>query len=119
MDIEEEKIKELDKRVMEKYNLVFKYKGKTKDEDFNNYDNALVLMQKIKRSETSLSKALKEQKEFKDRMEEIKKVQKKHLLPESKTVKLEKLLLIFIIILLKEHLNLDIKQDKKQKDLKY
>ena len=44
-------------------------------------------MQKIKRSETSLSKALKEQKEFKDRMEEIKKVQKKHLLPESKTVR--------------------------------
>ena len=47
MDIEEEKIKELDKRVMEKYNLVFKYKGKTKDEDFNNYDKLLFLCKKL------------------------------------------------------------------------
>ena len=64
--------------------LEFKFKGKTKNEDFSDYDNALVLIRKIKFGATSLSKVKKGQKEFKDRMTEIKKVRRDHLLRESK-----------------------------------
>ena len=73
VDKEKEKIEELDYSVNTS-KLKFKYKGKTKDEDFSDYDNALDLMDKIKFGETSLSKVKKDQKEFKDRMAEIKKV---------------------------------------------
>ena len=44
-------------------------------------------MDKIKFGESSLSKVKKDQKEFKDRMAEIKKVRRDHLLPESKTAR--------------------------------
>ena len=59
-------------------------------------------------------------------MGEIKKVQKKYYQKVKKHEKIlktftrqEKLPLIFMIILLQAHLKLDIKQDKKGKDLKY
>ena len=64
IDIEEEKIKELDKKVKEDNSLVFKFKGNTKDENSRDYDNALVLMDKIKHGATSSFKEKKEQEEF-------------------------------------------------------
>ena len=48
------KITELDEKVNLK-NLT--YKNKSPDEEFNNYDNALDLISKIRNSEISLSKA--------------------------------------------------------------
>ena len=126
VDKEKEKLEKLDDNV-DISRLEFKFKVKTAGEDFSDYHNALVLINKIKFGITSLSKVKKQQKEFKDRMAEIKKVRIAHLLPESKIaqkimktfMKQDKLLLIFMMVLLQEHLKLDIKQDKKEKDLKY
>ena len=61
---EREKIEKLDENV-DTSSLEFKFKGKTADEDFGDYDNALVLINKIKFGATSLSQAKKEQKELK------------------------------------------------------
>ena len=77
IDIEEEKIKELDKKVKEDNSLVFKFKGNNKDENSRDYDNALVLMDKIKHGATSSFKEKKEQEEFISNMREIKKSAKK------------------------------------------
>ena len=84
-------------------------------------------MHKIKHGEASLSKAIKEQKEFKNRMGDMKKVPKKIYYQGEKRheqilktfMNQDKLLLIFMVILLKEHLKLDIRQDKKEKELRY
>ena len=67
--------------------LEMKNYNKTKNEDFSDYDNARVLMDKIKFGETSLSKVKEDQKKFKDRKVEIKKVGHDYLVPESKQVR--------------------------------
>ena len=58
VDKEKEKIEKLDYSV-DTNKLKIKFEGKTKDEDFSDYDNALALMDKIKFGETSLSKVKK------------------------------------------------------------
>ena len=70
-----------------KIRLEMKNYNKTKNEDFSDYDNARVLMDKIKFGETSISKVKEDQKKLKDRKVEIKKVGHDYLLPESKQVR--------------------------------
>ena len=77
------KISSLDKRV-DTNKLVFKYKGNTADQDFNKFDNALDLIKKIRDTEISLNEAKYEQTKLKSSMGEIKKVQKRYLLKESR-----------------------------------
>ena len=55
-----EKINNLDKKV-DPDKLVFKYKGKTADADFKEFDNVLSLKNKIKDGEISLNDAKDDQ----------------------------------------------------------
>ena len=64
--------------------LVFKYKDKTPNENFSKFDNALVLIDKIRNGEISLNDAIDEQTKFKSHMGDIKRVQKRHLSKENK-----------------------------------
>ena len=66
-----EKINNLDKKV-DASKLVFAYKGKTADQDFSKFDNALDLIDKIRNSEISLNEAIDEQAESKSDIGEIK-----------------------------------------------
>ena len=69
------KINNLGKKVdLDKF--IFKYKGKTPDQDFSKFDNALDLIDKIRNSQISLNEAIYEQTKLKSDMGGIKKVQK-------------------------------------------
>ena len=60
----------------EKFNLddlVYRYKGKTPDEKFDKYDNALNLIDKIKNGEMKLAEANNDQIKFKSSLGKIKK----------------------------------------------
>ena len=78
-----DKINDLDKKI-DTNKLVFKYKCNTADEDFSKFDNALDLINIIRDGEISLSEAKDEQAKLKSSMREIKRVQKSHLLKESR-----------------------------------
>ena len=52
-----EKINNLDKKV-DLAKLVFKYKGRTADQDFSKFDNALDLIDKVRNGEISLYEAI-------------------------------------------------------------
>ena len=54
-------------------NLIYKYTGPTADAKFNEFDNALSLIDEIRESETSLSDVKNDQKRLKSRLGEIKK----------------------------------------------
>ena len=69
-----EKISNLDKKV-DTNKLVFKYKGKTTDEDFGKFDNALDFIDKKRIGEISFNEAIDEQTKLSSGMGEIKKVQ--------------------------------------------
>ena len=56
--------------------LVFKYKCKFCDKNFSKFDNALVLIDKIRSGEISLNDAIDEQEKFKSDLGEIKRIQK-------------------------------------------
>ena len=120
-----EKINDLDKKV-DTNKLVFKYKDKTADADFSKFDNALSLTNKIKNGKISSNDAKDDQARLRSSLGEIKKVQKKHLLKESRNARdniemlynAKKALLIFLMNLVQEHLKLLIKKNK-EKDLKY
>ena len=77
------KISNLDKKV-DTNKLVFKYKGNNPDEYFSKFDNALDLINKIRDGEFSLNKAKDVQTKLRSDTGEIKRVQKKHLLKESR-----------------------------------
>ena len=70
-----EKINILDKKV-DTNKLVFKYKGKTADEDFGNFDNAHDLTDKIRNGENSLNDAKDDQIKLRSELGEIRKLQK-------------------------------------------
>ena len=53
--------------------LMYRYKGKTCDEKFNTYDNALDLIDKTKSGEIKLADAKNDQIRFKSDLGEIKK----------------------------------------------
>ena len=65
-------ITELDKKV-NLDDLVYRYKGKTPDEKFDKYDNALNLMNKIKNGEIKLAEAKNDQIRFKSSLGKIEK----------------------------------------------
>ena len=121
-----ENVNNLDKKV-DANKLVFKYKGNTPDEKINKSDNALVLTDKIRNGEISLNDAKNDQAKLKSNMGEIKRVQKKHLLKDSREARtnIENLYnaknaaINFSKNILQEHLKLDIKQKIKDEDLKY
>ena len=67
-----EKIANLDGKVNSD-NLIYRYKGNTADEDFNKFDNALDIINKIKNGEISLANVKNNQAKFKSNLGEIKK----------------------------------------------
>ena len=66
---------ELDKKV-NLDDLIYRYKGNTRNNKFNKYDNALDLIDKIKNGKIKLADAKINQNEFKMYLGEIKKDQK-------------------------------------------
>ena len=73
-----DKINNLDKKV-DNNKLVFKYKGKTADQDFSKFGNALGLIDKIRNGKISLTEARDEQTKLRSDMGEIKKSTKKNI----------------------------------------
>ena len=69
-------ITELDKKV-NRDNLVYRYKGKSPDEKFDIYDNALDLINKIRNGEIKLAEAENNQINFRSELSKIKKGSKK------------------------------------------
>ena len=69
-------ITELDKKV-NLDDLIYKYKGNTRNEEFNKYDNALDLIDKIRKGEIKLAEVRNNQNNFKSYLGEIKKGAKK------------------------------------------
>ena len=67
---------ELDKKVNHE-NLIYKYKGKISDKKFDEYDNALDLIDKIKNGKITLTNAKNDQENFNSSLGEIKKGSKK------------------------------------------
>ena len=116
-----EKINNLDKKV-DTIKLVFKYKGNTADADFSEFDNALSLINKIRNGEISLNDAKDDQAILRSNLGEIKKVQIKLLLKESRKARDNTEMLcnarknaidFFFMIILQEYLKLGIKQKKE------
>ena len=70
-----QKLDNLDKKVYTD-KLLFKYKGKTTDEDFSDYDKALVLIDKIRNDKISFNEVKGGQAKIKSSMGEIKKYKK-------------------------------------------
>ena len=66
----------MDKRV-KLDDLIYRYKGNTRNEEFNKYDNALDLIDKIRNGEIKLADAKNNQNNFKMHLGEIKKGAKK------------------------------------------
>ena len=64
-------ITELDKKVNHD-DLVYRYKGKSSNEEFNKYDNALDLINKIKNGEVKLVEAKNDQEKFRSDLRETK-----------------------------------------------
>ena len=75
MDERIEKITGLDEKVNSD-NLVYRYKGNTADEKFNEFDNALDIINKIRDGEKDLADVKKNQQKFKFYLGEIKKAVK-------------------------------------------
>ena len=76
-------ITELDKKV-NRDDLIYRYKGKTSDENFNTYYNAFGLIDKIKNGEIKLDEAKNDQIRFKSNLGEIKKGNNKKRSKEQK-----------------------------------
>ena len=68
-------ISELDKKVNPD-DLIYRYKGNTSNEEFNMYDNALDLIDKIKNGKIKLAEAKNNQINFRSSLSKIKKVVK-------------------------------------------
>ena len=66
-----DEITKLDEKVNHD-NLIYRYKGKTLDENFNTYDNALVLINKIKNGRIKSADLKTDQIKFKSNLDEIK-----------------------------------------------
>ena len=70
------KITALDKKV-NRDDLICEYKGNTADAEFDQFDNALDLIDKIRNSKISLTNVKNDQEDFKSNLGEIKKGDKK------------------------------------------
>ena len=105
--------------------LVNRYKGRSSDEKFDKYDNALDIINKIQNGEIRLSDAKNDQTKFNLHLSEIKKKvvknqksKKTHYTILKCFTKQGKRLLNFLMIILQWYLWQKIKQPKEQ-DLKY
>ena len=76
-------INELDKKV-NLDDLIYRYQGNTPNEEFNKYDNALDLINKIRNGEIKLAEAKNDQIRFKSNLSEIKKGNNKKRSKEQK-----------------------------------
>ena len=93
--------------------MINQYLNIRADEDFSDYDNALNLINKIRDGEISL----KLQTKLKSNKGEIKRVQEKRLLKESKEARTNienlynarKAAIAFLMNIVQEHLKLDVK----------
>ena len=65
--------------------LIYRYKGKTPDENFDAYDNALNLIDKIKNGEIKLAEAKNDQIKFESNLGKIKKGNNKRNQKTKKT----------------------------------
>ena len=72
-----EEMTKLDKKVNPD-DLIYRCKGSTADEKFNEFDNPFSLLDKIRDGKTSLADAKNDQAEFKSNLDEMKKGNKKH-----------------------------------------
>ena len=113
--------------------LIYRYKGKTPDKKFNEYDNALNLIDKIKNGEIKLAEGKNDQIKFKSNLSEIKKGNNKKRSNKQKKkekkkthytilicfIKQETRLLNFLMSILQWYLKRKIKQKIAVSDLKY
>ena len=76
MDERLEKITDLDERV-NRYVLIYRYKGKLADRRFDEFDNALDIINKIRDGKKDLADVINNQQDFKLYLGEIKKGAKK------------------------------------------
>ena len=76
-------ITKLDEKV-NRDDLIYRHKGRTTDEKFNEYDNALDLIDKIKNGEIKLNKAENDQISFESSLGKIKKGNNKNRSKEQK-----------------------------------
>ena len=72
-----EKITDLDKKVNGD-DLIYRYKGNIADVNFNQFDNALDIIDKIRDGKIDLADVKNNQEKFKSYLGEIKKRNKKH-----------------------------------------
>ena len=106
--------------------MIYKCKGPTADLKFNEFDNALDFINKMKEGKIRIADAKIDQIKFKSDLGEIKKWNKKINQKSKKTfciilkrfTKQEKMLLNFIMITLQWYLKQGMKQPREQ-DLKY
>ena len=121
-------IKNLDNGVYrDKDKLIYKYKGNTSDVDFSEYYDAIDLINKINDRDVTLKQAINNQHDLKLKLKEVKKghPNRKSITNLNVKKKLiifiiqEKLLLIFLLNILKEFLKPNLDQNKKEQDLKY
>ena len=78
-----EKITDLDRKVSSD-DLIYRYKGNTSDVKFDEFDNALIIINKIQNGEISLANVKNNQEKFKSYLGEIKKGNKKYRSKEQK-----------------------------------
>ena len=102
-----EKITDLDKKVNSD-DLIYRYKGNTPDLNFDEFDNAFDIIDKIRDGKINLSDVKNNQEKFKSYLGNIKKGNKKHRSKAQKTLciilkyftKQETKLLNFVMIIL-------------------
>ena len=83
VDERREKITDLDKKVNSD-DLIYRYKGNTPDLNFDEFDNALALIDKIRDGKISLTDVKNNQEKFKSYLGEIKKGNNKRKSKEQK-----------------------------------
>ena len=83
VDERREKITDLDKKVNSD-DLIYRYKGNTPDLNFDEFDNAFDIIDKIRDGKINLSDVKNNQEKFKSYLGEIKKGNKKHRLKVQK-----------------------------------
>ena len=79
-----EKITDLDKKKVNSDDLVYRYKGNTPDLNFEEFDNAFDIIDKIRDGKIDLANVKNNQEKFKSYLGEIKKANNKHRSKEQK-----------------------------------
>ena len=114
-----EQIADLDERV-NSGDLIYRYKGKNDDIKFDEFDNALDIVNKIRDGKIKLEDVKYNQEKFKSNLGEINQKNQKTLCTTLKCfIMQEKRLFNFMIIILRWCLKQSLKQKLKEQDLKY